>query len=1365
IAALRPDLRDAWIKRLAAWLRENVGGFRNDPDVENRAARFTVSFERLLRVSGGVWLAELKPLFEDDKTYSFGRKIDEYWYMPKLWKERMPRFVQTGREFKYADSVARGKRPKRYDECARGTLGSESDGYRDEIYEKFLELGRELGILRRSESSKLGSKWGFSPDALVIETDVDRYVQEGTRRVFYAPKSESAIWDGAECYAWDACAVCRLDSKDADGEEEASRRFYESADVCRIVAREHTSLLDRADREALEKDFIAGSDANPAATNLLSCTPTLEMGVDIGDLSSVALCSVPPTRANFVQRVGRGGRRDGNSFNLVVAANRPRDLYYFNDPAEAFDGPIDPPGVFLNAPTVLERQLLAYAFDRWIQTELDAAKGGAAKRLVPMNLKTLFAARKNDVERAFPRNLFAFAERARDSIFDGFCALFGGVMRGETKEALRKFFIDGQSENGYQWKIEEKLERTAALRDGYAAKGAEVGKKLRELEKEVESDAIKLEKQNLRDERRALAKARDLIDKITTYEYFTDEGLLPNYAFPEEGMKLRTALWRRRNTKQDADEEEREPIAEEYSRAARAAISELAPGNNFYAGGRKLLVNRIDTAGQFEIERWRFCGDCGCVRKLSDSDTKGKCCPKCGSATWSGGNQTRNVVRLDRVVAEQEESETRAFDESDRRVPKLFSRKMLIEYVGNEPDVGFRLADESVPFGFEYWSKARFRDVNFGEPGDALAGDALRIAGEDVPAVGFRVCAECGMVTPPDKEPRHHVSCKYFRSDKSAQTPDCLYLYREFESEALRMPIPVVESYSASFVAAVRMALQEFFKGNVGHLRVAVQNESVDDSKVARRFLTVYDEVPGGTGYLKQFCELPNDLLEAFKLARDRLQKCACGRDSDKDGCYRCILAYANDKDVVNVSRSRALDALDAVLEYARDGEPFKKIVSVGALNYSSLVESELEEMFTQKFEEYAAANSGLNVAITKKLVHGTKGYLLTVGETSYEITRQKELGPANGVDVPSRADLYITPTRENTGALPIAVFTDGYEYHGNPSKDMYFRVVKDASQRSAIARSKSVPRLCWSLSYDDVAHAGAKPTFWAPLAPLECVKTKKSPAPEIWRIARLGAFEALLERLARPKLGGAKWQDLAFFAAISPEPGSAAGLDRFSFITESSAAGMWSALLEGLTYSKFASRASEVFSAGRDVGVFYKPLSPRVYCAVFYPNGKQHDELGGKRAAVVLDDSDAKSVDPEEFKFDWNTWLDAYNLLQFIPGAYMTTVSALREGSPLPLWDDAVFKSVAPSPDDAVWREAESEIDGLDGALEALGAARALGWEPPETWSDAEGRDGAALGSAPLLWRARRTLWTDDPSLREAAEREGWTFFTTEQN
>ena len=36
--------------------------------------------------------------------------------------------------------------------------------------------------------------------------------------------------------------------------------------------------------------------------NVLSCTPTLEMGIDIGDLSTVILCSMPPAQAQFLQR-------------------------------------------------------------------------------------------------------------------------------------------------------------------------------------------------------------------------------------------------------------------------------------------------------------------------------------------------------------------------------------------------------------------------------------------------------------------------------------------------------------------------------------------------------------------------------------------------------------------------------------------------------------------------------------------------------------------------------------------------------------------------------------------------------------------------------------------------------------------------------------------------------------------------------------------------------------------------------------------------------------------------------------------------------------------------------------------------------
>jgi hypothetical protein len=70
---------------------------------------------------------------------------------------------------------------------------------------------------------------------------------------------------------------------------------------------EHSAAVTDEKRQAAEEGFSSGKPPRP---NLLACTPTLEMGVDIGDLSSVLLCSIPPKPANYLQRVGRAGRRD-----------------------------------------------------------------------------------------------------------------------------------------------------------------------------------------------------------------------------------------------------------------------------------------------------------------------------------------------------------------------------------------------------------------------------------------------------------------------------------------------------------------------------------------------------------------------------------------------------------------------------------------------------------------------------------------------------------------------------------------------------------------------------------------------------------------------------------------------------------------------------------------------------------------------------------------------------------------------------------------------------------------------------------------------------------------------------------------------
>jgi len=39
----------------------------------------------------------------------------------------------------------------------------------------------------------------------------------------------------------------------------------------------------------------------------------------IGDLSTVILSSIPPAQANYAQRAGRGGRKDGNALTVAIA--------------------------------------------------------------------------------------------------------------------------------------------------------------------------------------------------------------------------------------------------------------------------------------------------------------------------------------------------------------------------------------------------------------------------------------------------------------------------------------------------------------------------------------------------------------------------------------------------------------------------------------------------------------------------------------------------------------------------------------------------------------------------------------------------------------------------------------------------------------------------------------------------------------------------------------------------------------------------------------------------------------------------------------------------------------------------------------
>ncbi|MFH8755313.1 helicase-related protein [Streptomyces atroolivaceus] len=65
---------------------------------------------------------------------------------------------------------------------------------------------------------------------------------------------------------------------------------------------------------------------------MLSCSPTLELGIEISGLSAVVLASLPKGPANYIQRVGRAGRSTGNAYLLTMVDRGPRDRYYLEEP-------------------------------------------------------------------------------------------------------------------------------------------------------------------------------------------------------------------------------------------------------------------------------------------------------------------------------------------------------------------------------------------------------------------------------------------------------------------------------------------------------------------------------------------------------------------------------------------------------------------------------------------------------------------------------------------------------------------------------------------------------------------------------------------------------------------------------------------------------------------------------------------------------------------------------------------------------------------------------------------------------------------------------------------------------------------------
>ncbi|MFZ4703944.1 MAG: helicase-related protein, partial [Candidatus Methylumidiphilus sp.] len=312
------------------------------------------------------------------------------------------------------------------------------------------------------------------------------------------------------------------------------RKLYLNAEIQRVVAHEHTGLLPRETRENIEANFKSNED-RPGGINLLSATPTLEMGIDIGDLSSSLLCSVPPKQANYLQRAGRAGRSTGNALLMTMAVSKPHDLYFWEEPREMLTGSVRSPGVFLNASAVLERQLTAFTLDCWVHESGKAAQ-------MPKEIRSVFNAIRSNASHRFPYPWLAFVEQQRGTLLDRFIRLFNEAdqnpLSAATQAWLSTFINGGLDEPGsLPWKIIDKLNGIAKDVDELKRQRDKTEKEIHKIKaRPVLGEEDALEMARLEQESLAFIRLIRGIEEKATLNVLTDEGLLPNYAFPEQGV-------------------------------------------------------------------------------------------------------------------------------------------------------------------------------------------------------------------------------------------------------------------------------------------------------------------------------------------------------------------------------------------------------------------------------------------------------------------------------------------------------------------------------------------------------------------------------------------------------------------------------------------------------------------------------------------------------------------------------------------------------------------------------------------------------------------------------------------------------------
>lgn len=692
-----------------------------------------------------------------------------------------------------------------------------------------------------------------------------------------------------------------------------------------LVSRVYHGLTDKRERRELEYMFRDGS-----YPHFLSSGPTMELGVDIGDLDALLLYGTPPNVNAYLQRVGRAGRDSGSSLVHSVSQRNPIDFYYYDNPTELIESEPRPVPLNEHNESVLDVSLTWAVFDfvaaeftipwevqypgrygelqggdqfRRRRTGVDDGEYAKLTQVLTLRAKELALGSRDRGLAA----LGVIVEDHREEILSHlgdvlgyrYCQLCSRKYDHESdvqtchSEGCEGNIVDASVEfadlrervvDQFVGLFIDEFERyQSSIDDELFATQSEL-RQLRQDLRSAGSDKateIRRRRDSLKERKSALDERKTRIQRMD-YGDFLRESRAGEYAFNMrnvEGSVSVTLV----NT--NSDGYTRTTLGDEYGgRSERMAPTELHPAAAYLEDGATHVVTAV-RRDEYQSSELR--------ERTRDTDNDHLAtdlvCPACGQSHESGrdacdcgtdrGLRQRRLVALEAVEAHRSDLETYSgakearavYAEPNEEIQNTFAERHT-EVLDFAPRQTFDLVTQDGVIGQFAFGDYKILAYTDGYKARYKSGES------DAENTPFEVCGvdSCGGVVYRNEDGRGRCVANADHSPDGEEGSEFIRLGYGFNTEGIRINLDDPAANHA-FGHGLRLALQAL--GGVGIREVT---EVVNDHRT-----DVFDSTPGGADVCRQLVAEQNGQFRNFQTAVNLIADqfdCSC-----EEGCPRCL--------------------------------------------------------------------------------------------------------------------------------------------------------------------------------------------------------------------------------------------------------------------------------------------------------------------------------------------------------------------------------------------------------------------------------------------------------------------------------------------